>query len=187
MATLNIAQMIGYAKGAGFTGEDATIAGAVGMAESSGRTDVVNFLGCVGIWQIYVGVHRAEIKRRWPNLDPTTAMKDPAKNAEMAYWLWKQSKWRPWEGYTNGMYLKYMPQARKDAGAEGITADGSRAANAGLTDVADGLGALTNPATWLRVLYTIIGIALIGLAIARFTQVDNVVSKAAKIAITKKV
>lgn len=183
MATLTIAQMVGYAKGAGLSDDKAAIAGAIGMAESSGRTDVVNFLGCTGIWQIYVGVHRATIQSKWPGVDPTEAMKDPSKNAVMMAYLSNNGRnWGPWEGYTNGMYAKYLAEAKGSAGTGAI--GGATIQNASLSDAGS---ALTNGNTWLRIGFAILGIALLALAIARLTGTANVVTKATKIAITKKV
>lgn len=96
------------AAGAGFTGKSLETATAVALAESSGRVWVVNSIGCcVGLWQINVKAHpqysRAE-------------MQDPAKNARAAFAISSGgTNWRPWEAYTNGAYLLYLPAAKKAA------------------------------------------------------------------------
>lgn len=173
MATLTVAQMVSYAKGAGLTGNDAVIAGAVGMAESGGRTDVVNFLGCTGIWQIYVKVHQATIKQKWPGEDPTAAMKDPAKNAIMMAQLSNKGKnWQPWEAYTNGSYRKYMGDAMKAAGVDGTTVgDTSASGSADTSGVGNALGVLMSSQTWFRVLWAIGGIILMMVALSRITGI----------------
>jgi len=113
VSTLSAAQIAGVAKGAGFTGDGLTKAVAIALAESSGRTDVVNFLGCVGLWQIYQSVH-VRAHPTW-----TTAwLKVPQNNAAAAYVLSSGgTNWRPWETYTNGMYLAHMGAARAAVGA----------------------------------------------------------------------
>ena len=93
MATLTMRQIASYAYAAGFRGNALITATAVAMAESSGRTDVVNRLGCTGLWQIYVKVHI----RNNPSWT-TKAMKQPYNNAKAAYKLSSGGRnWRPWE------------------------------------------------------------------------------------------
>ena len=55
MATLTYDQLVQVARAGGLPG-DADMWAAVAMAESSGRTDVVNSIGCVGLWQINVAI-----------------------------------------------------------------------------------------------------------------------------------
>lgn len=51
MATLTMRQIASYCYAAGFRGNALITASAIAMAESSGRTDVVNHLGCTGLFQ----------------------------------------------------------------------------------------------------------------------------------------
>ena len=51
VAYLTATQVAGYAKQAGFSGNNLITAVAVAMAESSGNASAVNYLGCVGLWQ----------------------------------------------------------------------------------------------------------------------------------------
>jgi len=102
---------------AGWRGEDLVIATAVALAESSGRYWVVNSIGCVGLWQIYVKVH-IKAHPTWT----TAAMKDPDRNAAAARVLWKDRGWQPWEVYTgpdgsgkDGPFLAQMGRARMAA------------------------------------------------------------------------
>ena len=112
MATLTMRQIGSYCYKAGFTTKaKLSTAIAVAWAESSGRTDVVNRLGCTGLFQIYVKVHI----RNHPTWT-TAAMKQPYNNAKAAYTLSSGgTNWRPWEAYTKGMHKKYMGPATKAA------------------------------------------------------------------------
>lgn len=108
MATLTMRQIASYCYAAGFRGNALITATAVAMAESSGRTDVVNYLGCTGLFQIYIKVH-IRSNPSWT----TKAMKQPYNNAKAAYKLSSGGRnWRPWEAYTKGMHKKYLPAAR---------------------------------------------------------------------------
>lgn len=84
-----------------------TTAVAIAIAESSGRTKIVNSIGCcVGLWQINYKVHGVT----------KTAMQDPAQNAAMAYKVSNQgTKWTPWTVYNLGRHQIYMIQARAAA------------------------------------------------------------------------
>ena len=109
MAILSMTEIAAYAKAAGFSGNSLITAVAVAMAESSGSTTVVNRLGCTGLWQIYVKVH----KKAHPTWT-TSWLKQPGNNAHAAYVLSNRGKnWRPWEAYTNGAYRKYLSAARR--------------------------------------------------------------------------
>ena len=93
MAYLTMTQIAGYAKQAGFTGNALVTAVAVAMAESSGNASSVNYLGCVGIFQIYGRVHRKTYPT-WTN----SWLKSPGNNSKAAFILSKGGKnWKPWE------------------------------------------------------------------------------------------
>jgi hypothetical protein len=91
---LSQAQIAQVARAAGLPG-DPDIWAAVAMAESSGRTDVVNQIGCVGLWQINQPVH---VKRhpQW-----TVAwLQNPMNNAKAAKEIYRSQGWAAWEAYT---------------------------------------------------------------------------------------
>jgi hypothetical protein len=76
---------------------------AVAMAESSGRTDVVNSIGCVGLWQINQPVH-VKSHPTW-----TVAwLKNPVNNAMAAKVIFAQQGMDAWEAYTDGSYANFM-------------------------------------------------------------------------------
>lgn len=133
MSAKEIAQT---AYNAGWRGEELVIATAVALAESSGQYWVVNSIGCVGLWQVYVKVHIGA-HPSWT----TENMKDPNKNAAAAMVLYKDSaarrgwdkRWYPWEVYTgpdasgsDGPYNAQMGRARMaaaqvDRSGKGVT------------------------------------------------------------------
>lgn len=94
MAVLSQAQIAQVARAGGLPG-DPDVWAAVAMAESSGRTDVVNSIGCVGLWQINQPVH---IKSH-----PTWTVKwlqNPVNNAKAAAVIYRSQGWNAWEAYT---------------------------------------------------------------------------------------
>ncbi|MEH0582544.1 transglycosylase SLT domain-containing protein [Streptomyces sp. B21-108] len=94
MAVLTQSQIVQVARSGGLPG-DPEVWAAIAMAESSGRTDVVNSIGCVGLWQINQPV--------WVKTHPTwTAawLKNPVNNAKAAAVVFRAQGYSAWEGYT---------------------------------------------------------------------------------------
>lgn len=183
---LTIAQMVAYAKAADFSGNDAAIAGAVGMAESSGNTHAINYVPCVGIWQINVKAH--------PQYT-ISQMYDPAANAKAARAIWQSQGWAAWSTYTSGAYKKYLPAAQKAAGGTtaGIGDIGGpvnpihigNAIGGGIKDykaITKILDDLQNPGMWKRVLLVIIGIVLILIGLIKMSATPKNIKLASKIA-----
>ncbi|MFJ3812581.1 transglycosylase SLT domain-containing protein [Streptomyces sp. NPDC090073] len=94
MSTLTYKQIVRVARAGGLPG-DPEVWAAVAMAESSGRTDVVNSIGCVGLWQInqpaHVGSHPT-----WT----VSWLSNPINNARAAAVIYHQQGWDAWEAYT---------------------------------------------------------------------------------------
>jgi hypothetical protein len=97
----------GVAWVAGFGRDRPTLerAVAVALAESSGRTKIINSIGCcVGLWQINVKAHKQYT---------VAQMQDPQQNANAAWTISNGGRnWTPWEAFTKGAYLVYMPAAK---------------------------------------------------------------------------
>jgi hypothetical protein len=92
--TLTQAQIAQVARAAGLPG-DPDVWAAVAMAESSGRTDIVNEIGCVGLWQINQPVH-VKAHPQW-----TVAwLQNPMNNAKAAKEIYRSQGWGAWEAYT---------------------------------------------------------------------------------------
>ncbi len=117
---LTIEQLVGLAKGAGFSQSDAVTMAAVAMAESSGnsnskRTDT----DVHGLWQIRFPVHEDKLKRL--GITSRDQLYDPVANAAAAKAVYDSQGITAWSAYTNKNYQKYMGSAQKAASASAIT------------------------------------------------------------------
>jgi hypothetical protein len=156
-----------YAAKAGFKGQNLNIAVAVALAESSGRTDVVNYLGCVGLWQVYQRMHP-----KWS----TAQLKDPAINAQAAYEISGNGvNWRPWTTYTSGSYQRFMSRAQ-NATKNAPNASDATTAIPGfipgaetINDVSHAVSILSDKQTWIRVGEVLLGTILILIALTLIT------------------
>lgn len=104
MATISQSQVYTIALLAGLP--QPKVMAAVAMAESSGRTDVVNSIGCVGLWQINQPV--------WVKQYPKWTVKwlqNPLNNASAAKVIYAAQGFKAWEAYTNGAYSQYLNKA----------------------------------------------------------------------------
>lgn len=178
MATLNKAQIQTIAIAAGLS--QPGLMAAVAMAESSGRTDVVNSIGCVGLWQINQPV--------WVKSRPTWTkawLKNPVNNARAAKVIYGLQGLQAWEAYTNGAYKKYMGTytqgsdfeildpldilpGDEDAAAASLDPTGTLDAAGTAVDFAAKAGNwISNPANWIRIAYAMGGVtlAITGLAV----------------------
>lgn len=111
---LSDGQIAAYASAAGFTGNDLSIAVAVCLAESGGRTNATNHNSDgstdYGLWQIN-SVHA--------DLLSQGSWSDPADNARMAHAVWQSSGWGAWTTYKSGAYFVYIVRGRAAATASG--------------------------------------------------------------------
>lgn len=128
MPTLSDKQIAGAVKAAGWPKDQWVTAVAVALAESSGRSDVVNSIGASGLFQILRSAH-SELFTRYN-------YSDPVDNATMALIVYRNAggSWSPWVAYTSGAYRAYLPRARAAAGGP-VTppAVGSGSAGGGTT------------------------------------------------------
>lgn len=183
MPILTQSQIQMYAQSAGLTPADKWAA--IAMAESSGNTDVVNSIGCVGLWQINQPVHVGS-HPQW-----TVAwLKDPANNAKAAKVIAGSQGLSAWEAYTgpdgkgsDGPWQKYYK------GGTG-TADATPALDlnpfGGVGDAVDGLSKIagdiesagtwiSTPYNWVRIGYVVAGAVLVimGLGIVANSTIMN--------------
>lgn len=109
--TLLTNSLVQLAQNAGFTGNDANIAAAIAMAESSGIPTKYNpevkasggtpqGQGSYGLWQIYVKKHPQFAG--WNLYDPQT-------NANAAYSVYQNEGWTAWTTFKTGAYKQYLP------------------------------------------------------------------------------
>lgn len=159
--TISDAAIAGYAKAAGFSGNALVIAVAVALGESSGNIYAHNPVGLddsYGLWQINMKGNLGPARRKQFGLKSNTELFDPAKNAKAAYAISNGGKsFGPWSVYTTGKYLGYMSRARKAAGNPDTSGGTPGIQPAGITDVFEWPGQITNffefvtdPVTWLR-------------------------------------
>lgn len=113
--TLSPEEIAGFAKMAGFSGADLTIAVAVAIAESGGRTDIIgpvnsNGTRDYGVWQINSG-HTALFAQTAQNRDWYQAF----VNAEWAHTVFQGQGWSAWSAYKSGKYRQHMEVAQRAA------------------------------------------------------------------------
>jgi len=185
MAVHSLAEMKSYAAQAGFSGTLPAIMAAIGDAESSGRDDVVNAIGCVGIWQIN--------QPAWKSSHPEWTvewLKNPANNAAAAYAVYQAQGLKAWTTYTSGEYKKYLSQATAadiNLGDLNPIQAGKDAAGAirdtdSLSTLATIVTNLFDPKRWIRIAYVLAGIACILVALANMTASSKTLKTAVKIA-----
>lgn len=117
-ATVSMADYVrlGYANG--LRGADLALFAAIGMAESSGQSGVINDNPrtgdlSYGMWQInMLGTLGPERLRQY-GLKSADDLKDPETNARVAASMWKTSGKTNWGAYNDGRYRQYLPDARR--------------------------------------------------------------------------
>jgi hypothetical protein len=162
---LSDAQIAGAAKSAGFSGNGLVIAVAVALAESSGNANAHNPVppdNSYGLWQINMLGDMGPARRKQFGLSSNSELFNPNTNAKAAYAISNGGKnWRPWSTYTAGLYLGYMPRARKAAGnpdtsgnypSGGTSGSGSavQASFLGISEITTFFEFVTDPITWMR-------------------------------------
>jgi len=126
MTTLTMAQAYQYARQAGFAPDTATIAAAIGMAESGLRT---NARGDVGLETSYWGpsVGLMQIRTVKAQTGKSTdrdisRLDDPLQNMVAAYDISGHGKdFSPWTTYTSGKYRQFLGQSSSAASSTSST------------------------------------------------------------------
>lgn len=182
MATLTDRQIAAAAQSAGFSGRDLTIAVAIALAESGGNASAThrNSNGSTdyGLFQIN-SIHGALLASgSWSN---------PTDNARMARKVFADAgnRWRPWSTYNSGRYLAYYGRASAAAGSPDNSlpsAPGTGTVTAGNGDL-QGLvnfaQAISDPNTWARIAYFVIGTIMCIWGLMKMTG-DNKLSQTTK-------
>src|SRR5919202_828001 len=81
---------------------------AIAMAESSGDTDVVNKVPCVGLWQINWPVWKKDDYIKGITKGDMNALKNPDINASAANHVYGLQGYDAWDTYKNGAYKKFL-------------------------------------------------------------------------------
>ena len=97
----------------GLTPDEAVKFAAVGMAESSGQSGVVNGTPAYGLWQINMAGAMGPDRLRRYQLRNANDLKDPETNARVAASMLKSDGWTAWQAYTDGRYRQYLADAKR--------------------------------------------------------------------------
>lgn len=188
---LTDAQLAGYAKGAGFSGNGLVLAVAVALAETRGHPTATAHNpvppdDSYGPWQINMYGKMGPARRKQFGLQSNTDLFNVATNAKAAYAISNGGKsFSPWSTYTSGLYLGYMPRAKKAANnpdtsggtAGGGSAGSTNATQAGFTSfpgaVIDFFDFITDPITWFRAGMILAGGLLLIFALAQLSSGGN--------------
>lgn len=181
------AQLAGYAKGAGFTGNGLVLAVAVALAETRGHPTATAHNptppdNSYGPWQINMYGKLGPDRRKRFGLSRNEDLFNPATNAKAAYAISSKGKnFTPWSTYLDGKYLAYMSRARKAAGNPDTSGSTPGVQPAGLTDIFEWPGQITDffefvtdPITWLRFGMILAGGGLLVIALFKLSgQADK--------------
>lgn len=111
---LTMEQLVGLAKGAGFSDKEAVTMAAIAMAESGGNSNARNFTPpdkSYGLWQINMigGLGPARLKEF--GLSSEDQLFDPVTNAKAAYAIRKSQGLGAWTVYKTGKYKNHLQAA----------------------------------------------------------------------------
>lgn len=189
MPTLTTDQISVYAQAAGFTGQSLIDAVSTAMAESSGRTDVVNAFGNTGLMQVGAKgtAHDAGVGLT------ESQLKDPGTNMSAAHAIWARDggtfakEWSTWGGAEQTLWAVKLGGAAPAPGAApasattisdcsklmgvgkklcemqpapGDSGSGNIDIGALITDAGKGAAWVANPTNWLHVIYIVAGIGV---------------------------
>jgi hypothetical protein len=117
---LTMEQLVGLAKGAGFSDDDAVIMAAIAKGESGGNSNAKNFKPpdkSYGLWQINMIDTLGPARMKQFGLQREDQLFDPVTNAKAAYAIRKSQGLGAWTIYKNGVYKNHLAAARaaKDA------------------------------------------------------------------------
>jgi hypothetical protein len=175
MASLSDNEIAAAAAAGGFSGLNQTIAVAVALAESGGRTTAIanepDGSHSYGLWQIN-SVHTDVLRMgNW---------QDPNTNAKMAFRIFTENRgWTPWSTYNNMRYQMFMSRAQ-------IAVPNAASANTttgldnipGLSSAADAVKFfkfIADPHNWYRLALILTGaVLLIIVAIVIMGHSDSV-------------
>jgi hypothetical protein len=121
---ITIEQLVGLAKGAGFSQSDAIIMAAIAMAESGGNSNAHNAKppdNSYGLWQINMIGNLGPERRKQIGITSDDQLKDPVINAHAAKLIKQSQGFSAWTVYKTGAYKKYLNSAQKSASASPIT------------------------------------------------------------------
>jgi len=120
---LTMEQLVGLAKGAGFSADEAVIMAAIAMGESGGNSNRTNFVPpdkSYGLWQINMIGGLGPARLREFGLSSESQLLDPVTNAKAAYAIRKSQGLSAWTVYKAGIYKNFLAQAQAAKGAPSL-------------------------------------------------------------------
>lgn len=111
---LTMEQLVGLAKGAGFSENEAVIMAAIAKGESGGNSNAKNFKPpdkSYGLWQINMLGKLGPARMKEFGLQREDQLFDPVTNAKAAYAIRKSQGLGAWTIYKNGVYKNHLAAA----------------------------------------------------------------------------
>jgi hypothetical protein len=123
---ITIEQLVGLAKGAGFSQQDAVIMAAIAMAESGGNSNAHNNNRATGdnsygLWQINMIDRLGPERLKQFGISNYEQLKDPVINAHAAKKTKERQGFTAWSVYKSGKYKTHLAAAQRAAGSPAIT------------------------------------------------------------------
>ena len=121
---VSIENLIGLAKGAGFSQSDAVIMAAIAMAESGGNSNAHNAKppdNSYGLWQINMIGNLGPERRQQIGISSDDKLKDPVVNAHAAKLIKNSQGFGAWTVYKTGAYKRFLPAAQAASSSSPIT------------------------------------------------------------------
>jgi hypothetical protein len=121
---VSIEQLVGLAKGAGFSQSDAVIMAAIAMAESGGNSNAHNAKppdNSYGLWQINMIGNLGPERRQQIGISSDDKLKDPVVNAHAAKLIKNSQGFGAWTVYKTGAYKRFLPAAQAASSSSPIT------------------------------------------------------------------
>ena len=195
MPKISDAEIAGYAKAAGVSGDNLAIAVAVALAESGGNTDAHNAIppdDSYGLWQINMLGSMGTARMKQFGLSAKSDLFNPATNAKAMFQIsGGGTNWKPWSTYTSGKYRVYLSRGKSAAGNPASSGGTTgTVVPVGFGDTVDGIkkafDTLTDSHTWVRVGLFLGGFVLLVIALFKLTgdnKLSDTTKAAAKLAI----
>lgn len=139
--TFNVGQLKELALSVGFNEKNASIAAAVAMGESGGKSGSLNNNPktkdlSYGLWQINMFKDLGPERIKDFGISKYEDLYDPVKNAKAAFKLSGGSNWQPWSVYKENLHLPYLKEAQAHKKAGTATAKPAAASTSSSTSTA---------------------------------------------------
>ena len=121
---LTMEQLVGLAKGAGFSENEAVIMAAIAKAESGGNSNAKNFKPpdkSYGLWQINMIGRLGPARMKEYGLQSEDQLFDPVTNAKAAYAIRKSQGLGAWTVYKTGKYRAHLTAAEAARSAPSLS------------------------------------------------------------------